>query len=161
MLRNPHDAEEVLQDVALTLFQKAGTFRGKSAVSSWIYRIAVNASLMKLRQRPKVTMIPLAEELGPEMNEEGEMVEQVADWSNLPRDEMERKELVQKIEEAVEELPLEFRTAFVLRDVEGFSAEEARQILNLSLPALKSRLHRARLFLRKKLAESIRSREPV
>ena len=74
MLRNPHDAEEVLQDVALTLFQKAGTFRGKSAVSSWIYRIAVNASLMKLRQRPKVTMIPLAEELGPEMNEEGEMV---------------------------------------------------------------------------------------
>lgn len=158
MLRSPQDAEEALQDVALTLFRKAGTFQGKAAVSSWIYRITMNACLMKLRRRPKVAAIPLEEELGPEMNEEGMTLVPIADWSGVPRDELQRKELLARIQAAAQELPPEYRVVFVLRDMEGLSAEEARQILGLSLPALKSRLHRARLFLRKHLAEYVEGR---
>jgi len=161
MLRNPQDAEEVLQDVILTVFQKAGTFQGKAAVSSWIYRITMNACLMKLRRRPKVQPIPLEEELGPAMSEEGMVTEMVVDWSSLPREELDRKELAARIEDAVGELPPEYRTVFVLRDVQGLSAQEACEILNLSLPALKSRLHRARLFLRKKLADLVTAPQPV
>lgn len=161
MLRNPHDAEEVLQDVALTIFQKAGTFQGRAAVSSWIYRITVNACLMKLRKRPKVQSIPLEEELGPAMNEEGMVTEMVVDWSMLPREELDRKELAARIEDAVGGLPPEYRTVFVLRDVQGLSAQEACEILNLSLPALKSRLHRARLFLRRKLADLVPAPQPT
>lgn len=161
MLRNSHDAEEVLQDVALTIFQKAGTFQGRAAVTSWIYRITMNACLMKLRRRPKVQAIPLEEELGPAMNEEGMVTEMVVDWSSLPREELDRKELATRIENAVGELPPEYRTVFVVRDVEGLSAQEACEILNLSLPALKSRLHRARLFLRKRLADLAAAPQPV
>lgn len=153
MLRNPHDAEEVLQDVALAIFRKACTFQGRAAVSSWIYRITMNACLMRIRKRPKVHEIPLEEELGPAMNEEGMVTEKVADWSGLPREELDRKELAARIEETIGELPPEYRSVFVLRDVEGLAAQEACEILSLSLPALKSRLHRARLFLRKRLAD--------
>lgn len=153
MLRNSHDAEEALQDVALTIFQKAGTFQGRAAVSSWIYRITVNACLMKLRRRPKVQAIPLEEELGPAMNEEGMATEMVVDWTALPREQLDHKELAARIDEAARELPPEYRTVFVLRDVEGLPAQEVCEILHVSLPALKSRLHRARMFLRKRLAE--------
>jgi RNA polymerase sigma-70 factor, ECF subfamily len=161
MLRNPRDAEEELQDVALTIFRKAGTFQGRAAVSSWIYRITVNACLMKLRKRPKVQAIPLEEELRPAMNEEGMATEMVADWSSIPRDHLDRKELATRIDEAMGELPPEYRTVFVLRDVEGCPAQEACEILSLSLPALKSRLLRARLFLRKKLADFAAAPQPV
>jgi len=150
---NRQDAEEVLQDVFLTVFQKIDSFRGDAKLSSWLYRIATNAALMKLRKRPKVKEIPLAEELGPAMTEEGMIAEPVADWSRLPDDELERKELTRRIEAAITQLPPDYRSVFVLRDVEGFSTEEAREILSLSEAALKSRLHRARLFLRKQLAD--------
>lgn len=152
MLHNTHDAEEVLQDVALTLFRKAGAFRGEAAVSSWIYRITMNACLMTLRRRPKVPMLPLAEELGPAMNDEGMVVEPVVDWTQDPRADAAHGELAARIAEAAQRLPPDYRAVFVLRDVEGLPAEEVRQVLGLSLPALKSRLHRARLFLRHQLA---------
>ncbi len=152
MLRNAHDAEEVLQDVAWALSRKAGTFRGEAAVSSWLYRITMNACLMTLRRRPKVPMLPLAEELGPAMNEEGMTVEPIADWTPGPRDEVGRRELAAHLLAAMDQLPPEYRMVVVLRDVEGLSADEACAISGLSLPALKSRLHRARLFLRKQLA---------
>lgn len=161
MLKNPHDAEEVLQDVALTVFQKAGTFQGRAAVSSWVYRVTTNACLMKLRRRPQIQSIPLEEELGPAMNEEGMVTEMVADWSSIPRNDLDRKELAARIDEAVGELPPEYRTVFVLRDVEGLSAQEGCEILSLSLPALKSRLHRARLFLRKRLADLVTAPQPA
>ncbi len=155
---NRQDAEEVLQDVFLTVFQKIDSFRGDSKLSSWLYRIATNAALMKLRKRPKGKEIPLEEELGPAMTEEGMLAEPVADWSRLPPDELDRKELARRIEAAISQLPAEYRSVVVLRDVEGLSAEEACEILDLSVPALKSRLHRARLFLRKQLADDAVSR---
>jgi RNA polymerase sigma-70 factor (ECF subfamily) len=150
---NRQDAEEVLQDVLLTVFQKIDKFRGDAKLSSWIYRIATNAALMKLRKRPKIRQIPLEEELGPAMTEEGTLAEPVVDWSGLPSDELSRKELTQRLEEAVAQLPPDYRSAVVLRDVEGLSAEETCKVLKISVAALKSRLHRGRLFLRKRLAD--------
>ena len=150
---NREDAEEVLQDVFLTVVQKIETFRGEAKLSTWIYRIATNAALMKLRKRPKVQTLPLEEELGPAMDERGHLAEPVVDWTRLPPDQLERKELVQRIEQAMDQLPEEYRSVFVLRDIEGLSAEEACEVLNLSVAALKSRLHRARLFMRKQLAD--------
>lgn len=150
---NRQDAEEVLQDVFLAVFQNIGGFRGDSKLSSWIYRIAANAALMKLRRRPKVKEIPLEEELGPAMTDEGMIAEPVADWSPLPNDELERKELGRRIAQAMQLLPADYRTVVVLRDVEGLSAQEACEVLRLSEAALKSRLHRGRLFLRKQLAD--------
>ena len=155
---NRQDAEEVLQDVFLAVFQKIGGFRGDSKLSSWIYRITTNAALMKLRKRPKVQQIPLEEELGPAMTAEGMIAEPVVDWSRLPDDELERKELTRRIEAAITQLPPDSRSVFVLRDVEGLSTEEACEILSLSEAALKSRLHRGRLFLRKQLADYAVSR---
>jgi len=153
-----HDAEEVCQDVFLAVFEKIGAFRSEAKLSSWIYRITANASLMKLRKRPKVREIPLAEELGPAMTEEGMIAEPVADWSRLPNDELDRKELGQRIEQAMALLPVDYRSVVVLRDVEGLSAQDACEILSLSEAALKSRLHRGRLFLRKQLADYAASR---
>jgi len=161
LTRNRQDAEEVLQDVFLTVVQKIGTFRGEAKLSSWIYRITTNTALMKLRKRPKVQMIPLEEELGPEMTEEGVIAEPVRDWTRLPPEELERKELAQRIEQAVGQLPPEYRSVFVLRDIEGLSAEEACEVLNLSVAALKSRLHRARLFMRKQLTDYVTTRQPA
>jgi len=155
---NRQDAEEVLQDVFWTVFQKIETFRGDAKLSSWLYRIATNAALMKLRKRPKVKEIPLEEELGPAMTEEGMIAEPVADWSRLPNDELDRKELGQRIEQALHLLPADYRSVVVLRDVEGLSAQEACEVLSLSETALKSRLHRGRLFLRRQLADYAVSR---
>jgi len=155
---NHHDAEEVCQDVFLAVFEKIGAFRGEAKLSSWVYRITANAALMKLRKRPKVKALPLEEELGPAMTEEGMIAEPVADWSRLPNDELDRKELGQRIEQAMNLLPADYRSVVVLRDVEGLSAQEACEILSLSEAALKSRLHRGRLFLRKQLADYAVSR---
>lgn len=153
MTGSHHDAQEVCQDVFLAVFEKIGAFRGDAKLSSWIYRITANAALMKLRKRPKIRALPLEEELGPAMTEEGMIAEPVADWSRLPDNEAERNELTARLAQAVEQLPPEYRAAFVLRDVEGLPAEEASQVLEISVAALKSRLHRARLFLRKQLAD--------
>lgn len=158
MTGNHHDAEEVCQDVFLTVFEKIGTFRGDAKLSSWVYRITANTALMKLRKRPKIKALPLEEELGPAMTEEGMLAEPVVDWSRLPDDELERKELTRRIEAAITQLPPDYRSVFVLRDIEGLTAEEACSVLDLSVAALKSRLHRARLFLRKQLADYAVSR---
>lgn len=160
LTRNREDAEEVLQDVFWRILQNIDSFRGESKLSSWIYRIATNTALMKLRERPKFQRIPLEEELGPVMTEDGMIAEPVVDWTQLPSDELERKELAQRLEEAIDQLPPDHRAALVLRDIEGLSTEEACEVLNLSVPALKSRLHRARLFLRKQLADYVAARYP-
>ena len=158
---NRQDAEEVLQDLFLTVFQKIETFRGEAKLSSWIYRITTNAALMKLRKRPKVKSIPLAEELGPEMTEEGVIAAPVRDWTRLPPEELEQKELVRQIEQALNQLPPDYRSVFVLRDIEGLSAEEACEVLDLSVAALKSRLHRARLFMRKQLTDYVTAHQLI
>jgi RNA polymerase sigma-70 factor (ECF subfamily) len=149
---NRQDAEEILQDVFWSVLRHIDAFRGDAKLSSWIYRIAMNAALMKIRQRPKAEHIALDADLGPAMTDDGRIAEPVMDWTRLPG-ELERKELTRRLEEAVERLPPDYRTGLALRDIEGLSTEEACEVLDLSVAALKSRLHRARLFLRKELSD--------
>ncbi len=157
---NRQDAEEVLQDIFWSVLKNIHSFRGESMLSTWIYRIAANTALMKVRKQPKSEHIPLEEELGPAMTEDGRIAEPVVDWTRLPSDELERKELARRLERAIAQLPPDYRAVFVLRDIEGLSAEEASEVLNLSVPSLKSRLHRARLFLRKQLADYVTAGHP-
>lgn len=146
--RNQEDAEEVLQDVFSTLFRKIEGFRGQSAFSSWVYRIIVNASFMKLRKRKQNRCISI-EDLSPMVKqscmEREDSIDDRTDLLTLNR------ELRTVLQSAIDRLPHQYRAVFVLRDVDGLSNQEVSEILGLSIPAVKSRLHRSRLMLRKKL----------
>lgn len=146
--RNQEDAEEVLQDVFSTLYRKVEGFQGKSAFSSWLYRIVVNAAFMKLRKRKQNQTISI-EDLAPAIRQYcldcDAMVSTRSDSVSMNR------ELRDIIQNAINRLPEQYRAVFVLRDVDGMSNQEVGEILGLSIPAVKSRLHRSRLMLRKKL----------
>lgn len=145
--RSPEDAEEIMQDVFLTVYNKISYFEGKSAFSSWLYRITVNTSFMKLRKRKQQAAISF-----DEVSSAGE-----ESWSMARSDSGDvnylcsRHELRDCLETAINKLPEEYRVIFVLRDVDGLSNQEVGEILKISVPAVKSRLHRSRLMLRRKL----------
>ena len=145
------DAQDVTQEVLLTLFRKINMFQGKSAFSSWVYRITLNASYMKLRRKKKEPNISI-DEVMPLFNVAGFQKEKIKDWSENTESLMFTKETRSVIQNAVDLLPEKEKVVFLLRDVEGLSTEKTGEILDLTVPAVKSRLHRARLFLRKKLS---------
>ena len=151
LTRNAMDSEDVTQEVLLTLFKKIHTFQGRSAFSSWVYRITLNATYMKLRSRKKEPNISI-EELLPSFNGSGFQQEKIQDWSENTESLLFDNEVRKTIQKAVDLLPDKEKIVFLLRDVEGLSTENVSEILELTVPAVKSRLHRARLFLRKKLA---------
>lgn len=148
LTRSQEDAEEVLQDVFVTVARKITNFEGKSSFSSWLYRVTVNASLMKLRKRKQDQSI-LIEDVQPQVQEAVIMrsVERSA-----AENEASRAEVAGAIEDAIRRLPDEYRPVFVLRDVDGLTSGEVSKILNLTIPAVKSRLHRSRIMLRRRLA---------
>jgi RNA polymerase sigma-70 factor (ECF subfamily) len=152
--RNAQDAEEVVQDAFWSAIRKIETFRGDAAFGSWLYRIVANAALQKLRrgtvQRREIAL----DEVLPAFHEEGEHVAAIVDWSPTIADPATQASLRDALTYAMDELPPDYRAVVVLCDVEGLSAAEAAQSLGLSVPNVKSRLHRARLFLRKRLATS-------
>lgn len=152
--KNPSDAEEVFQEVFLTLTKKLHTFRGESKFSSWLYRVTVNASFMYLRSQKKHENNISLENYAP-YDEKGTLMGRIMykDWSSRPDIIIFNKESLIIIERAISELPESYRTVFHLRDIEGLSNEEVADILEISIPAVKSRLHRARLFLRDKLSD--------
>lgn len=151
LARNAMDAQDVVQEVLLTIYRKIGTFKGKSAFSSWVYRVTLNATYMKLRSRKKEPSVSL-EDLLPPFNGMGYQQEKVRDWSENTESLLFNKETKEIIKKAVDQLPEKEKVVFILRDVEELSTEKVSEILELTIPAVKSRLHRARLFLRKKLA---------
>jgi len=151
ILHNEQDAEEVNQEVFLRLFQKLDSFKHESSFSSWLYRVAINATYMKLREKRGADMLPF-ESIGKFIDEQVEK-QGSDDWTSRPDDELLTEESLKLISEAIEQLPEEFKTVLILRDVDGLSTEEVGKLLDLSPPAVKSRLHRARLFLRKRLEE--------
>ncbi len=151
--RNPSDAEEAMQEVFLTLIKKLDTFRGESKFSSWLYRVAVNTIYMHLRSNKKYENEVSLEDYAP-YNENGTLHGiKDKDWSSRPDKALLSKESLEIIERAAAELPEPNRVVFILRDIEGFSNEEVAEIVKLSVPAMKSRLHRARLFLRDRLSD--------
>ena len=151
LTRNAIDSQDVTQEVLLTLFKKGHTFQGKSAFSSWVYRITLNASYMKLRTRKKEPNLSI-EDLLPSLNGAGFQQEKLQDWSENTEASFFDKETRRVIQKAVDLLPDKEKVVFLLRDVEGLTTEKVSEILEITVPAIKSRLHRARLFLRKKLA---------
>lgn len=151
------DAEEVAQDALWTAARKIGTFKGESAFGSWLYRITANAAYMKLRsRRAKANEIALDDVL-PALDEEGRHFEPMDDWSSRVDGQALQGELREVLEGAIAALPPEYRTAIVLHDIEGLSNPDIAETLGISLPAVKSRIHRSRLFLRQRLAEYLKT----
>ena len=151
MTRSPQDAEEVTQDVFLAVYRKIGEFDGRAAFSTWLYRVASNAALMKLRGRRSEPHLSIEEE-GPAFAPDGHFARPVADWSELPEDRLLSAERRRVLEQAIDALPPDYKAVVVLRDVEGLSNQEVAEILGATVLAVKSRLHRARLALRERLA---------
>lgn len=147
-VRNQEDAEEVMQDVFTTLYRKIESFQGKSQFSSWLYRIVVNSAFMKLRKRKQSQTVSI-EDLAPAVKQY--CIDREALVSTSAQNLSFSRELRDVLQAAVDKLPAQYRAVFVLRDVDGLSNQETGEILNLSIPAVKSRLHRSRLMLRKKL----------
>jgi RNA polymerase sigma-70 factor (ECF subfamily) len=146
--RNQEDAEEVLQDVFTTVYRKIDGFRGQSAFSSWLYRIVVNAAFMKLRKRKQTQTVSI-DDLAPAVKQY--CMERDAVTNQHLHNVAISRELQEVLQRAIDRLPDQYRAVFVLRDVDGLSNQETGEILNLSIPAVKSRLHRSRIMLRKKL----------
>jgi RNA polymerase sigma-70 factor (ECF subfamily) len=150
LTRNETDAEDVLQETFLRVYHRIETFRGEAAFSSWLYRIAANACFAKLGERKKHEHLDI-EDVHPDFEAPKGGV--TNDWSRQPDSVLLGKEATGVLKDAVDQLPEDFRVVFLLRDVEGLSNAQAAEILDLTVAAVKSRLHRARLVLRKKLAD--------
>src|SRR5271166_3504180 len=146
--QNREDAEDVVQDAFLKAYSNLHQFQGQSKFYTWLVRIAVNEALMRLRRRRPERMVSLDEEV---KTEDDSLPREVADWSPNPEQMYSQSELRDILTRTIQGLPPGFRTVFVLRDVEGLSTEETAQALELSIPAVKSRLLRARLQLRERL----------
>ncbi|MGI6525504.1 MAG: RNA polymerase sigma factor [Bdellovibrionota bacterium] len=152
LVKTEQDAEEVLQDVFVTIYRKIQGFEGKSSFSSWLYRVTVNAALMKIRSNNSEQSIAIADAFPKTKN-----LEDIQRMDALDTDdEAFRRELSFVLEDAIKVLPDEYRPVFVLRDVDGLSSREVSEALKVSIPAVKSRLHRSRFLLREKLTEFYR-----
>ena len=149
LLRNENDAREVLQDALVSAWQNLDSFAGRAQFGSWIYRVTVNAALMLLRSRRRHPTVSV-EELAPGALDDavGASHDPGSDWSKRPDEQLQSGELKEHIEAALDELPEILRLVFVLRDVEGLSTEETADMLGITIPTVKTRLHRARLALR-------------
>ena len=149
---NASDAEEVVQDTLWTVSRKIDTFRGEAAFGSWVYRITANTAYEKLRRGRNSRNEVSWDELAPVFDEKGQHAEVAVDWSWRLKDPAIERELKSVLCAAIDELPAEYRTAFLLHDVEGLSNPEIAETLQVNLGTVKSRLHRARLFLRRCLS---------
>lgn len=143
--RNQDDAQEVLQEVFFTVYQKLSQFEGKSAFATWLYRVTVNTALMRLRGRNKAETVPISDLEDDRMGEED-------DRTDPPCVRLVTEESLAQIERAMIQMPVDFKTVLILRDIEEFSNEETAEIMDLSVAAVKSRLHRARAYMRKRLS---------
>jgi RNA polymerase sigma-70 factor (ECF subfamily) len=155
MCRNVEDAKDILQETFLGMIRSIQEFREESRFTTWLYRIASNACLKKRRRGvydPAPEQELSLDELMPRPDSDGRRPE-IADWSEDAERALLRGELSDRMEAAIDKLPKEYKIVLVLRDVEGLSAEETAQAVGLSVAAVKSRLHRARVFVRRELAD--------
>jgi RNA polymerase sigma-70 factor (ECF subfamily) len=153
------DAEEVVQDVFLSLFRRIEAFEGRAALSTWIYRVTVNAALLKRRGK-RVELEVLLEDYLPTFREdghrEGDRSLLLADWSETPEEELLSRETRLAVRRLIAGLPDSYRVVLLLRDLEGLSNEETAAIVGDSVASVKSRLHRARMALREQVTRSLR-----
>ncbi len=154
LLGDEQEAEDVLQETFLSAFEAIDRFEGRSKLSTWLYRIAYNASLMRLRKRKQMTTFSLDQPL-PHQDDGAEPLptsRRLVDWSTVPAEQLLTTEARQEMDRAIAELPETLKSAFILRDVQGLSGAETAEILGISVQAVKNRLHRARLRLRERLS---------
>lgn len=153
MCRDEEKASETWQDTFVNVFRKLHQFDGRSKFTTWLYTIVTNNCRMQRRQR-KLDQASVSIESPAESHpdaDDGQAMQTIPSWKETPLDSMMDKELRTLLDDAIQRLPYDYRVVFVLRDVEGMSAEETGKILKLSIPAVKSRLRRARVFLREQL----------
>jgi len=146
------ETEEVLQETFLAVYEKIHTFNRQAALTTWLYRIAVNKALMRLRARSR-SREELLDIGGPQFTEGGQMTREATDWDLSPEDTLLREEALTVLQQGIERLPEAYRTVYVLAEVEGLSQQEIATILDLTVGTVKVRLHRARLFLREALED--------
>jgi RNA polymerase sigma-70 factor (ECF subfamily) len=146
------DAEEAAQDALWTVARKIDSFKGDSAFGSWLYRIAANAAYQKVRSRKGRAREIAIDEVVPALDADGRHWEPMDDWSRRVDERAMQNELREVLEDAIAALPPDYRTAVVLHDVEGMSNPDIADALGISLPAVKSRVHRSRLYLRQRLS---------
>jgi RNA polymerase sigma-70 factor (ECF subfamily) len=152
MTGSQSDAQEVVQEALLSAWKNLPSFEGKAQFGSWLYRITANEALMLLRSRRRHPEVSV-DEVGAAVVDEATRQALTRygagiDWSRRPDDQFQSNELQRHIQAAVDALPETSRQVFIIRDVEGLSTEETADVLGLSVPAVKTRLHRARLALR-------------
>ena len=157
MLKNPQDAEDILQETFIKAFKALPNFEGRSKISTWLFRIATNEALMFLR-RKKPDSISVEQ---PVENDEDQTPLQIVDWCCLPEGELMSAEALTFLERSTGELPESLRVVFLLRDIEGLSTRETANVLGLTETAVKTRLSRARLRLRELLTTYFGQRLPL
>ena len=155
-VRNETEAKEIVQDTLLSVWRKLDGFKGDSAFGSWLFRVTANAALMRLRSQRRHAEVS-TEELPPGFLDTadsvyGQILSHGENWARRPDEELQSEELREKIQAAVDDLPEIYRTVFLVRDVDGLSTDETAEALQLSVPTVKTRLHRARLALREAIA---------
>ena len=143
--RDRDKAEHIMQETFYSMIKSLHQFDGNSKLSTWLYRIVSNHCLMLARKNKSKTFVSI--------DNDDDLYEDkyTADWSRIPNQNIENEELKKILDESIDKLSPEYRIVFLLRDVEGISTEETARLTELSVPAVKSRLHRARAFLRKEL----------
>lgn len=149
LMGNEAEAEDVLQETFISAFKAMDSFEGRSGLGTWLYRIAYNTAMMRLR-RNRPNMVSVEQTMSFEAG--ATIPRQLFDWCCLPEKDFESDEVRQELEEAIRELPESLRVVFVLRELEGLSTLETAETLDLSEGAVKVRLHRARLWLRERLS---------
>jgi RNA polymerase sigma-70 factor (ECF subfamily) len=158
LMRNDSEAEDVMQETFLNAFKGISRFDGRSELRTWLYRIAYNAAMVRLRRR-NPEFVPLPETSRPE--DGAPIPRQLFDWSGLPEKELEKAELRAEMEKAIGELPEKLRVVFVMREMEELSTEETARALDVKIEVVKTRLHRARLWLRERLSGYFASAAPA
>jgi RNA polymerase sigma-70 factor (ECF subfamily) len=160
--RNEADAEEVVQDVFLTVFRKIHSFEGRAALGSWIYRVATNAALIKRRGKRAEIEVSLDSQLPsflPDGHRAGDPAFVMSDWSQTPEADLLSREMRAILSKAIDALPDRYRTVLVLRDIEDLPNGRVAEIVGESVATVKSRLHRARMALREELTRHLGSGE--
>ena len=156
--RNEADAQEVVQDAFLTVVRKIHTFEGRAALSSWLYRVAANAALIKRRARREDREVPLEPELPaflPDGHRAGNPRVLATDWSQTPEASVQNQQTREILQRAIDRLPDRYRTVLILREVEGLSNEAIAAAIGDTVGAVKSRLHRARMSVREELTRHL------
>jgi RNA polymerase sigma-70 factor (ECF subfamily) len=153
MLSNEEEAKDALQDTFIRAYRFIKKFKGDSSFYTWLYRITTNVCLTRLKRRQGKDNVTVS--LDEPVQDEEDMIRELPDVKHTPEILFERKQTQQAIQTAISELPSDYRSVVVLRDLQGLSNKEVSKALQLSIAAVKSRLHRGRVFLRKKLSKYI------